>query len=320
MGSHSNQMGEVRMITAFLFPGQGSQKVGMGKDLIEASASAKRRYEEANDIMGIDLAKLSFEGPEEILRRTEVTQPALFVASVALAELIMAKGLTPSFSAGHSLGEYSALTTAGVFTFTQALALVKLRGDAMSRAGQERSGTMAAVIGLDADAVKCICDKASEGVEVAVPANFNSPGQIVISGNVDAVKNAMKLAEESGAIKAIELNVSGAFHSPLMDTAKMSMKKALDEISLSRARFPVVMNISAEAVSEPNEIKENLIRQLDNPVRWIETVETLRDLGATDFVEVGPGRVLQGLNHRIDRTLSTRGIERFDQIKELAIA
>ena len=308
------------MITAFLFPGQGSQKVGMGKDLIEASASAKRRYEEANDIMGIDLAKLSFEGPEEILRRTEVTQPALFVASVALAELIMAKGLTPSFSAGHSLGEYSALTTAGVFTFTQALALVKLRGNAMSRAGQERSGTMAAVIGLDADAVKCICDKASEGVEVAVPANFNSPGQIVISGNVDAVKNAMKLAEESGAIKAIELNVSGAFHSPLMDTAKMSMKKALDEISLSRARFPVVMNISAEAVSEPNEIKENLIRQLDNPVRWIETVETLRDLGATDFVEVGPGRVLQGLNHRIDRTLSTRGIERFDQIKELAIA
>ena len=308
------------MITAFLFPGQGSQKVGMGKDLIEASASAKRRYEEANDIMGIDLAKLSFEGPEEILRRTEVTQPALFVASVALAELIMVKGLTPSFSAGHSLGEYSALTTAGVFTFTQALALVKLRGDAMSRAGQERSGTMAAVIGLDADAVKCICDKASEGVEVAVPANFNSPGQIVISGNVDAVKNAMKLAEESGAIKAIELNVSGAFHSPLMDTAKMSMKKALDEISLSRARFPVVMNISAEAVSEPNEIKENLIRQLDNPVRWIETVETLRDLGATDFVEVGPGRVLQGLNHRIDRTLSTRGIERFDQIKELAIA
>jgi [acyl-carrier-protein] S-malonyltransferase len=292
----------------------------MGKDLIEASASAKRRYEEANDIMGIDLAKLSFEGPEEILRRTEVTQPALFVASVALAELIMAKGLTPSFSAGHSLGEYSALTTAGVFTFTQALALVKLRGDAMSRAGQEHSGTMAAVIGLDADAVKCICDKASEGVEVAVPANFNSPGQIVISGNVDAVKNAMKLAEESGAIKAIELNVSGAFHSPLMDTAKMSMKKALDEISLSRARFPVVMNISAEAVSEPNEIKENLIRQLDNPVRWIETVETLRDLGATDFVEVGPGRVLQGLNHRIDRTLSTRGIERFDQIKELAIA
>ena len=308
------------MITAFLFPGQGSQKVGMGKDLIEASASAKRRYEEANDIMGIDLAKLSFEGPEEILRRTEVTQPALFVASVALAELIMAKGLTPSFSAGHSLGEYSALTTAGVFTFTQALELVKLRGDAMSRAGQERSGTMAAVIGLDADAVKCICDKASEGVEVAVPANFNSPGQIVISGNVDAVKNAMKLAEESGAIKAIELNVSGAFHSPLMDTAKMSMKKALDEISLSRARFPVVMNISAEAVSEPNEIKENLIRQLDNPVRWIETVETLRDLGATDFVEVGPGRVLQGLNHRIDRTLSTRGIERFDQIKELALA
>ena len=313
-------MGEVRMITAFLFPGQGSQKVGMGKDLIEASASAKRRYEEANDIMGIDLAKLSFEGPEEILRRTEVTQPALFVASVALAELIMAKGLTPSFSAGQSLGEYSALTTAGVFTFTQALALVKLRGDAMSRAGQERSGTMAAVIGLDADAVKCICDKASEGVEVAVPANFNSPGQIVISGNVDAVKNAMKLAEVSGAIKAIELNVSGAFHSPLMDTAKMSMKKALDEISLSRARFPVVMNISAEAVSEPNEIKENLIRQLDNPVRWIETVETLRDLGATDFVEVGPGRVLQGLNHRIDRTLSKRGIERFDQIKELAIA
>ena len=198
--------------------------------------------------------------------------------------------------------------------------MVKLRGDAMSQAGQERSGTMAAVIGLKADAVEWICDEASEGAEVAVPANFNSPGQIVISGNVDAVKNAMKLAEKSGATKAIELNVSGAFHSPLMETAKMSMKKALDEISLSRAQFPIVMNVSAEAVSEPEKIKENLIRQLDNPVRWIETVETLQNLGATDFVEVGPGRVLQGLNRRIDRTLSTRGIERFDQIKELALA
>jgi [acyl-carrier-protein] S-malonyltransferase len=211
------------------------------------------------------------------------------------------------------------LTAAGVFDFADALALVKLRGKAMSRAGNEQKGTMAAILGLSDETVLQFCNETSQDAEVVVPANFNSPGQVVISGSVQAVKQAMELADKAGAMKTVELNVSGAFHSPLMSSAKSAMIEALGETELNPARFPVVMNVTAEETTEPEQILENLISQLDSPVRWTETIETLREGGAESFVEVGPGRVLQGLNRRIDRSLPIRGIERIEQMEELEV-
>lgn len=300
--------------TAFLFPGQGSQKVGMGLELFENSQLGKRRYEEANEIMGMDIASLSFRGPEEILRQTEFTQPAVYIISTILSELMLEAGCSPSFAAGHSLGEYSALATAGVFSFTEGLNLVRIRGKAMQNAGITIPGTMAAIIGLPPEAVADLCREI--GLGVVQPANFNSQNQVVISGGVSAVNDAMKLAKEAGALKAVELNVSGAFHSPLMTPAKKIMRKTLSHSRLGEPTFPVVMNVCAEPVTNPEIIRQNLIDQLDHPVRWLETVETLANAGCDSFVEVGPGRVLRGLNRKIDRSLKTAGVRSLADIRE----
>jgi len=304
---------------AFLFPGQGSQKVSMGHDLFEKTELGKRRYEQANDIMGFDIASLSFNGPEETLKQTEYTQPAIFIVSVILAELLREQGYIPAFTAGHSLGEYSALTAAGVFTFKDALNLVKIRGKSMQESGILYPGTMAAIIGLETKQVTELCKNIS-GDEIVKPANFNSRNQTVISGHVSAVRKTIGLAQQMGARKAIELNVSGAFHSPLMSHAKETVKKALEQVNIRKPQFPVIMNVSAEKTANPVLIKTNLIEQLDHPVRWLETIRNLESYQISHFIEIGPGRVLQGLTKRINRSLQTFGIESLEEIKNYAHA
>ncbi|MCH7731886.1 MAG: ACP S-malonyltransferase [Candidatus Marinimicrobia bacterium] len=305
------------MSLGFLFPGQGSQRVGMGRDLYENSEIGRRFYEAANEIMGINLARLSFEGPSEELKRTEYTQPSIFVVSIILSEMLMDSGTYPVLAAGHSLGEYTALTAAGVFSFEDGLTLVKLRGESMQKAGEENQGTMAAILGLDSKMLEEICEECSN-FGIVTPANFNSQIQIVISGEIDAVKKAMELAKERGARKTIALNVSGAFHSSLMTSAKERIKETLNTIQMNEPKFPVVMNVTAEETTDLEIIRKNLIDQMDNPVRWIEIIKIMKQAGISHFMEVGPGRVLQGLNKRIDQSLVTEGISSFNQIFEVA--
>lgn len=300
--------------TALLFPGQGSQRVGMGLELFENSKLGKRRYEEANEIMGMDIASLSFNGPEETLRQTKFTQPAIYVVSTILSQLMLEAGSSPSFAAGHSLGEYSALAAASVFSFADGLKLVRTRGEAMQNAGATNPGTMAAIIGMPPEAVEDLCRKID--ASVVQPANFNSHNQVVISGTERAVNKVMELAKGAGALKAVKLNVSGAFHSPLMMPAKKIMRETLSDSILEEPAFPVMMNVSAEPVTDAEIIRQNLIDQLDRPVRWLESVESLSNLGCDNFVEVGPGRVLRGLNRSIDRSLKTTGVQSLSDITE----
>lgn len=295
---------------AFVFPGQGSQFVGMGKDLFENS---KDLFESANQALGFSLTDIMFEGPIDSLKQTDVTQPAIFLHSIILLQKI--KTIKPDMVAGHSLGEYSALVAADAIDLIDALKLVRTRGQAMLQAGNEQFGTMAAIIGLQPNIVEKICDDASSSGIVQC-ANFNSPGQIVISGSVDGVKAAMRLAKESGAKLVKELVVSGAFHSPLMASAKEKLQNKLNETSINDVSVPVYANVTAKPVTKSPEIKKLLFDQLSSPVRWEESINNMIADGATEFVEIGPGKVLQGLIKRINKEVKIIGIERLEDLEK----
>jgi [acyl-carrier-protein] S-malonyltransferase len=305
---------------AFQFPGQGSQAAGMGADLADAYPEARAVFDEADDALGFELSRLCWEGPEEELRATENAQPALLTHGVAAARVLGARGLTPVAAAGHSLGEFTAHVAAGSLAFGDALRIVRVRGEAMARAGRERLGTMAAVIGLDEARVERLCEEARGEGEVLVAANYNSPGQIVVSGSVEAVRRVVAGAREHGARMAIELQVSGAFHSPLMAPAVDALREALDAIDIQPAAIPVVANVDARPVVDPDAIRERLVEQVSGAVRWTDCVLALRDMGVRKLLEPGPGHVLTGLVKRIDRSLEGHVAGTSHQIEEVAAA
>ena len=302
----------------WLFPGQGSQYVGMGLDLKENSEKAKEYFDISNEIMNCDIQSIIFNGPEELLKKTEYTQPAIYIVSVITGYLLIDKGLKPTALAGHSLGEYSALAIGGAFDFTAGLKLVKSRSENMANAGMEKSGTMAALVGLDDETVINLC-KSYEGNGVVVPANFNSPGQVVISGNINAVERVIKSSRDAGARMAVELNVSGAFHSPLMSPARENLAEMINSLEISDTVYPVFTNVDAKPVTKAIDIKSSLIQQLENPVLWAKSILEMKNKGINHFIEVGPGKVLQGLNKRIDRSIISQGVDSITKLKQIDV-
>jgi [acyl-carrier-protein] S-malonyltransferase len=290
---------------AYLFPGQGSQFPGMGKDLFDRFEMAKEMFQASDEILGFDLSTILLEGSKEDLQQTRVTQPAIYLHSVISAK-VMGGDFQPDALAGHSLGEFSALTAAGAIDFESGLKLVSQRAEAMQKACNQSEGTMAAVLGLEDQIVEEICQQTS-GVVVA--ANYNCPGQLVISGNVDAIASACEDLKAAGARRALVLPVGGAFHSPLMEPARSELANAIDATHFSAPLCPIYQNTTAQAVNEPKAIQKNLIAQLTAPVRWTQSINAMIEAGITDFVEVGPGKVLQGLVRKISPEVEISGAE-----------
>jgi [acyl-carrier-protein] S-malonyltransferase len=304
------------MHNAFLFPGQGSQYVGMGEDFYNNSSYAQEIYKIASDILGFNLQEISFNGPEETLKETQYTQPAIFVHSIIVDKFLKEKDIRANAVAGHSLGEFSALVSADVLSFESALEIVKVRSSEMAQAGKNVPGTMAAILGADDDQLKIICNQNG----VVVPANINAPGQVVISGEIKAIENAIITAKEIGIRRALALNVSGAFHSPLMAPARQPLLDVIDSIEFNNAKIPVYQNVSASPVTNAAAIRDNILNQLENPVLWCDTILNLKQMGITDFYEVGPGKVLKGLNRRIfpeSTTITCDKLEHLDACEVL---
>jgi [acyl-carrier-protein] S-malonyltransferase len=288
---------------AYIFPGQGAQFTGMGLDLYKNSSVAKELFEQANEILGFSITDVMFEGSPEELKETKVTQPAIFLHSVILAK-VLGDDFKPEMVAGHSLGELSALVANGVLTFEDGLRLVSKRALAMQKACEAQASTMAAVLGLEDAVVEETCAEI-DGIVVA--ANYNCPGQLVISGGIAAINKACEVLTEKGARRALVLPVGGAFHSPLMEPAREELAAAIEETTFSEPTCPVYQNVVAKAVINPEEIKENLIAQLTAPVKWTQCIQAMIADGGTEFIEVGPGKVLQGLMRKIDRTVAASG-------------
>lgn len=286
---------------AYIFPGQGAQFTGMGKNLYEQSAQARDLFEKANEILGFRITDIMFDGSDEDLKQTNVTQPAIFLHSVILAK-VLGDSFKPDMVAGHSLGEFSALVSAGALSFEDGLRLVAARANAMQKACEIQPSTMAAILGLDDFTVEDICQRVSD---VVVPANYNCPGQLVISGSVEGVDKACELMTQAGAKRAIKLNVGGAFHSPLMEAARVELQQAIEATEIREPVCPIYQNIDAKPYQDVASIKHNLIAQLTGPVRWTQTVEHMLRDGATSFTEVGPGNVLQGLVKKVNRVVET---------------
>lgn len=289
------------MTKAYIFPGQGAQFVGMGKDLYNHSEETKFLFEQANEILGFRITDIMFGGTDEELKQTKVTQPAIFLHSTILAKALGSR-FSPNMVAGHSLGEFSALVSAGALDYEDGLRLVAARANAMQKATEIQPSAMAAILGLDDFTVEDVCQRVSD---VVVPANYNCPGQLVISGTIAGVDKACELLLEAGARRALKLNVGGAFHSPLMEAAKVELQAAIESVKVSEPVCPIYQNVDAKAYTDPDAIKHNLIEQLTGPVRWTQTIVHMIEDGASSFTEVGPGNVLQGLVKKINRQAET---------------
>ena len=293
---------------AFVFPGQGAQFVGMGKDLYDSNPLAKELFDKANEILGFSITDIMFNCTDEELKQTKVTQPAVFLHSV-ISALCLGDAFEPSMAAGHSLGEFSALVATGALSFEDGLRLVYARAMAMQKACEAAPGTMAAIIGLSDDKVEAVCAEVSKPGDVVVPANYNCPGQLVISGDVNAINVACEKLKAAGAKRALPLKVGGAFHSPLMQPAKDELEAAIERTMFNEPKCPIYQNVDGKPHTNPAEIKSNLIAQLTSSVRWTYSVQNMIADGADDFTECGPGKALQGMIGRIDKAVSAHGIE-----------